>query len=73
MIKILDSIIEHALMYGLNIKYVALSQDLMKLLVTEVMNTTGHSFTVETLVMYRDVPLKVKDIIGFQVAYELNQ
>ena len=71
MIKILDQLILQALEEFWIIKYVALSPELMKSLVDEVKSFAGTDFKIESLSMYKDVNLKVKDIVGFQVAYEL--
>lgn len=73
MIKILDQLILQALEEFWIIKYVALSPELMRNLVDEVKSFAGTDFKIESLSMYKDVPLKVKEIVGFQVAYELTK
>ena len=73
MIKILDELKNQALTELWVIKYVAVSPELMKSLVDEVKSFAGTDFKIESLSMYKDVPLKVKDIVGFQVAYELTK
>lgn len=70
-IEILDTIIDQAYEKDWTIKYVALDPILMKDLVSEVVSYAGKDFTVDALSMYKDVPLKIKEIVGFQVAYEL--
>jgi hypothetical protein len=68
---ILDNLIAQAYMNNWAIKYVALSPDYMRTLIDEVMRFAGKEFKVDVLSTYKEVPLKVKEIIGFQVAYEL--
>jgi hypothetical protein len=70
MINLLDLLINLALEQNLSIRYVALSPTQMKNLVAQVVAFTGKDFKVDSLSMYKDIPLKVKDIIGFQVAFE---
>ena len=70
-IEILDTIIDQAYEKDWTIKYVALDPILMKMLVSEVVTYAGKDFVVDALSMYKDVPLKVKEIIGYQIAYEL--
>ena len=72
MIKTIDNVIEYALIQNWTIKYIALSTELMRALTMEVMSTTGKEFTAESLSMYRDIPLKTKDIVGFQVSYDID-
>jgi hypothetical protein len=72
-IQILDTIIAQALEENWTIKYVALDPISMKNLVAEVISYAGKDFKVDSLSFYKDVPLKVKEIVGFQVAYELPQ
>lgn len=71
-INILDTLIAQAQESVWVIKYVALSPPYMSLLVNEVVSYSGKEFKVDALSMYKDIPLKVKDIVGFQVAYELE-
>jgi hypothetical protein len=71
--KILDNLIAQALQEFWVIKYVALSPDYMRKLVDEVTSFAGKEFKVDSLSMYKDVPVKVKEIVGFQVAYEIDQ
>ena len=70
-IQILDELMAQALKESWVIKYVALSPSYMDLLIAEVSAFAGPDFKVGTLSQFKDVPLKVKDIVGFQVAYEL--
>jgi hypothetical protein len=70
-IKILDELMAQALKESWVIKYVALSPVYMRDLVEEVSAFAGPDFKVDTLAQFKDIPLKVKDIVGFQVAYEL--
>jgi hypothetical protein len=72
-IQILDTIIDQALEANWTIKYVALGPIEMRNLVSEVVSYAGKDFKVDSLSFYKDVPLKVKEIVGFQVAYELPQ
>ena len=69
-IEILDTIIDQAYEKDWTIKYVALDLILMKMLVSEVVSYAGKDFAVDALSMYKDVPLKTKEIVGFQVSYE---
>lgn len=70
-IEILDTIIDQTYEKDWTIRYVALDPILMRTLVNEVVSYAGKDFAVNSLSMYKDVPLKVKEIVGFQVAYEL--
>ena len=70
-IEILDAIITQAYEMDWVIKYVALEPSLMRMLVNEVVSYAGKDFAVDSLSMYKDVPLKVKEIVGFQIAYDL--
>lgn len=71
-IELLDELIIQAYTKFWVIKYVALSPEYMKQLIEEVKAFAGNDFKVETLSQYKDIPLKVKEIVGFQVAYELD-
>lgn len=69
--EILDELITQSSENSWIIKYVALSPDYMTMLTNEVFNFVGKDFKVATLLTYKEVNLKVKEIVGFQVAYEL--
>jgi len=70
MINLLDILISVAEEQNLKIRYIALSQQRMKQLVSEAVSFSGKDFKIDTLSMYKDIPLKVKDIVGFQVSFE---
>jgi hypothetical protein len=71
-IRILDELIAQAQRESWVIKYIAFSPESMKALVAEAISFAGIEFKVEVLTQFKDVPLKVKDITGFQVAYEIQ-
>jgi hypothetical protein len=71
-IRILDQLIAQALEESWVIKYIALSPEHMKDLVTEVTAFTGVEFKIDSLTQFKEIPLKVKEIKGFQVAYEIE-
>ena len=66
---ILDKIIALADAEDWSIDYIALSINFMKRLVEEVAPNIGE-FEIEVLVSYKDTPLKVKSIHGFQTSYQ---
>jgi hypothetical protein len=70
MINLLDTIITLAEEQNLKIRYIAFSPLRMKELVAEAVAFSGKDFKVDTLSMYKDIPLKTKEIIGFQVSFE---
>lgn len=70
MINLLDTLISVAEEQNLKIRYIALSPTRMKVLVAEAVSFAGKDFKIDTLSMYKEIPLKVKDIIGFQVSFE---
>lgn len=70
-LDILDTIIAHAYDDGWMIKYIAISQADAKVLVDELNKFTDNKFSADSIALYKEVPIKVKDIVGFQVAYEL--
>jgi hypothetical protein len=69
--NILDTIITQAEENGWVIKYIALSTEYMKSLLSEATNVFGKEFEADSIAKYRETSIKVKDIVGFQVAYEL--
>lgn len=64
---VLDTIINQAEESRFQINYIALSPEMMKNLVNEVVMI--KNVEVQGISGYKDVKLVVKDIIGFQVAY----
>jgi hypothetical protein len=69
--NILDTIIAQADIEGWVIKYVALSPAYMKSLISEAASVFGKEFEADSIVKYKETSIKTKDIVGFQVAYEL--
>jgi hypothetical protein len=71
-IEIIDKIIAQASQEAWVIKYIALSPQYMEALVDETLSTTGRTDVIfDSIAFFKDVPLKTKDIVGFQVVYEL--
>jgi hypothetical protein len=68
--NILDKTIAQASEEDWVIKYVALSPDCMKLLIEELRSLTNIDFDAAYVNKYREIDLHVKEITGFQVAYE---
>ena len=69
-IEVLDEIISQAQMTAWDIKYIALSTNYMEQLISEVRAYAGTEFKVDALTFYKEVPLKTKDVPGFQVSYD---
>lgn len=69
MIDLIDKLIKNAPDLGYDIKYIALSEELMKNLCAEIAAFTGTGVTWGSISKFKDIPIKQKDIAGFQVAY----